>query len=205
MADPAESKNPITQAVRDLGAQIFDVAAQSWKQLKDQPEVSQELLKDPFTQDMKEQAATAELLVLLLHASDRLAQTTFQAALPAEHVQTVRSTFISALVGVSVPAFVRIACPEEDKTEQADTQADVLHLYNTRATQYGLFGLGDTNTTDGHEGLLKLAAIRVAEAVDCSDNETIIRHSMDTILASFQALQDTVPLRKTIAQLLAGA
>ena len=120
MADSAEGKNPITQAVKDLGTQIFNVATQSWLQFKDQPELTQELLKDPFTQDMKEQAATAELLILLLHASDRLAHTTFQAALPAEHVQTVRSTFISALVGVSVPAFVHIACPEEDETEQAD-------------------------------------------------------------------------------------
>lgn len=205
MADAAEGKNPITQTVKDLSTQIFHVATQSWQRLKDHTEVAQELLKDPFTQDMKEQAATAEFLILLLHVSDRVATTTFQTALPAEHVQTVRSTFISALVGVSVPAFVYMACPEEDETEQEETQAEVFHLYNTRATQYGLFGLGADNTPDDHEGLLKLAAIRVAEALDCSDNETIIRQSMDTILASFQALQDEVPLRRTIAQLLAGA
>ena len=204
MVDSAKEKNPITQAVKDLGTQIFNVAAESWQQLKDQPAFTQELLKDPFTQDVKEQAATAELLILLLHASDRLAHTTFQAALPTQHVQTVRSTFISALVGVSVPAFVHIACPEEDETEQADTQADVLHLYNTRATQYGLFRLGNADTTEDHEGLFKLAAIRVAEAVDCSDDETILRNSMDTIRTSIQSLQDEVPLRKTIAQLLAG-
>lgn len=205
MADSTEGKNPITQAVKDLSTQIFNVATQSWQRLKAHIEVAQELQKDPFTQEMKEQAATAEFLILLLHVSDRVATTTFQTALPAEHVQTVRSTFISALVGVSVPAFVHIACPEEDETEQEETQAEVLHLYNARAIQYGLFGLGGENMPDDHQGLLKLAAIRVAEALDCSDNETIIRQSIDTILASFHALQDEVPLRKTIAQLLAGA
>ncbi len=35
MADSAEGKDSITQAVKDLSTQIFNVATQSWQQLKD--------------------------------------------------------------------------------------------------------------------------------------------------------------------------
>lgn len=203
MTDSGAGNTPITQAVTDLSRRIFDLATETWQQLKDHDEVSRELLKDPFSQQAKEHTATAELLLLLLHISDRVAATIFHKALPAAHVQTVRTTFISAVVGVAIPAFIQLACAEQDPAEQAETQADLVHLYNTRAVQYGLFGLQGQGATNEDEALLKLGAIRVSEALECPDSEAVLRHTMDTVVLSLQALTDKVPLQQTITRILA--
>ena len=169
MTDSRAGNTPITQAVTDLGRRIFDLATETWQRLKDHDAVSQELLKDPFSQQAKEHTATAELLLLLLHVGDRVAATIFHKALPAEHVQTIRTTFISAVVGVAIPAFIQLACAEQDAAERAETQADLVHLYNTRAVQYGLFELNGQEVAESG-ALLKLGAIRVAEAIECPDS-----------------------------------
>jgi hypothetical protein len=106
------------------------------------------------------------------------------------------------VVGVAIPAFIQLACAEQDQAGQAETQADLVHLYNTRAVQYGLFELEGQDAAE-YGALLKLGAIRVSEALECADNEAVIRHSMDTIVLSLQALTDKVPLQQTIARLLA--
>ncbi len=202
MADSGAGNTSITQAVTALSHRIFDLATETWQQLKDHDEVSRELLKDPFSQQAKEHTATAELLLLLLHLSDRVAAATFHKALPAAHVQTVRTTFISAVVGAALPAFIQLVCAEQDSAEQAETQADFVHLYNVRAVQYGLFGLEGQGAADEYRALIKLGAIRVSEALECLDNEAILRHSVDAIVLSRQALTAEVPLQQTIARLL---
>jgi hypothetical protein len=203
MTDSRAGNTPITQAVTDLGRRIFDLATETWQRLKDHDAVSQELLKDPFSQQAKEHTATAELL-LLLHISDRVAATIFHKALPAEHVQTIRTTFISAVVGVAIPAFIQLACAEQDTAEQAETQADLVHLYNTRAVQYGLFELNGQEVAESG-ALLKLGAIRIAEAIECPDSEAVLHHATDATVLSLQALTHDVPLQQTIARLLAEA
>lgn len=204
MTDSRAGNATITQAVTDLSRQIFDLATETWQQLKDRDAVSQELLKDPFSQEAKEHTATAELLLLLLHVSDRVAATTFHKALPAEHVETVRTTFISAVAGVAIPAFIQRACAEQDAAEQTETQADLVHLYNTRAMQYGLFDLNGQAVAESG-ALLKLGAIRVAEAIECPDSQAVISQALDAIGLSLQALTHDVPLQQTIARLLTEA
>lgn len=204
MTDSRAGNTPITQAVTDLGRRIFDLATETWQRLKDHDAVSQELLKDPFSQQAKEHTATAELLLLLLHVSDRVAATIFHKALPAEHVQTIRTTFISAVVGVAIPAFIQLACAEQDTAERAETQADLVHLYNTRAVQYGLFELNGQEVAESG-ALLKLGAIRIAEAIGCPDSEAVLHHATDATVLSLQALTHDVPLQQTIARLLAEA
>ena len=213
MPDSAQGKTSITHAIKELSSQLLNLAISLRQQLKEDQEVSQELMKDPFTQEAKEQTATAELLILLLHICDRVTSATLQTVLPDQYASTVRSSFLSALVGVTIPAFIDLACPEEDEDERAETQADLLYLYDARTTQYGFFHLSHMgseeaqggNLESGHEALLKIAGIRLAEALECPDNEDIIIHAIATIVTGFHTLQDEVSLQKTIAQLVAGA
>lgn len=205
MADSAQGKTSITHVIQELSAQLRKLAISLRQQLKEGSEVSQELIKDPFTQDAKEQTATAELLILLLHICDRVSSATLQAALPDQYASTVRSSFLSALVGVTIPGFIDLACPEEDEDERAETQADLLYLYDARTMQYGFFHFGGEEGAGEHDALLKIAAIRVAEALECPDNEDIIVHAIATIVSGFHTLRDSTALQKTVAQLIAGA
>lgn len=192
------------QAVQNLSGQLLGLAAGSWQMLQEYPAVTQEVAKDPFTGEAQTQAATAELLILLLHACDRVASATFLAALPAQTASVLRHSFMAALVGVALPAFARIACPEEETEEQEETQADLLHLYNARATQYGFFALGAASSPQGNDPLLKLAGIRLAEALDCPGNAQVIAHGVEVVMSSLAALREQLPLKQTIAQLIAG-
>ncbi|MEW6301017.1 MAG: hypothetical protein AB1671_25335 [Thermodesulfobacteriota bacterium] len=198
---PDSTQPPVARAVHQLGTEIIGLAARSWQRLHACTAVAQELAKDPFTQELKSQAATAEFLIILLHACDRIAAAAFQAALPAHAAPVVRNSLMAALVGATIPAFVRAACAEEDAEELADMQADLLHLYNTRATQYGFFPLG---AAGGHEPLLTLAGIRLAEALECAENPEVITHGVETVVDSLTALRQELPLKDTLGQLIAG-
>jgi len=194
----------VSQAVQRLSSLLLSLAASCWQTLQDSTEIAQEVAKDPFTSEVKVQAATAELLLVLLHVCDRVASAAFSVALPAQPASVLRNAFMTALVGVTVPAFARLACPEEDLEEQQETQADLLHLYNVRATQYGFFALGSTDTPDGNEPLCKLAGIRLAEALECPDSAEVVTQGVKVIVASLAALREQLPLQETIRQLIAG-
>ena len=200
----ADPQKRISRLVQDLSTQLLSLAGSFWQTLKEYPEVTQEVAKDPFTSEVKVQAATAELLIVLLHVCDRVASAAFSVALPAQPASVLRNAFMTALVGVTVPAFAHLACPEEDLEEQQETQADLLHLYNVRATQYGFFGLGSTDTPDGNEPLCKLAGIRLAEALECPDSAEVVTQGVKVIVASLTALREQLPLQETIRQLVAG-
>lgn len=194
----------IAQSVQTFGKKLLTLANSSWLSLKERPEVTQEVAKDPFTSDAKAQSATAELLIFLLHACDRVSTATFNATLPTEAASVMRNTFMGGLVGVTLPAFVRQACPDDTQDELEETQADLLHLYNARAMQYGFFSLGGTNASEP-DGLLKLAGIRLAEALDCPDNADVTTHSIEIVMSSLISLREQLPLKATIGELLAGA
>ncbi len=110
---------------------------------------------------------------------------------------------MAGLVGVTVSSFVRTTCPEEDADEQEETRADLLHLYNTRATQYGFFILGKADTPDSG-ALFTLAGIRLAEALECPESAEIIAHGMEVIMESLVALREQLPLTETFGQIIAG-
>jgi hypothetical protein len=110
---------------------------------------------------------------------------------------------MAALVGATVTAFVQATCPEEDAEEQAETQADLVHLYNTRATQYGFFSLANAKASDG-EALFTLAGIRLAEALECPDNAEIITHGVEVVVDSLVALRQQIPLQEAFGRLIAG-
>jgi hypothetical protein len=191
-----------SQSVQTLGAKLLELAHASWQTLKEHPEVTQEVVKDPFTSDAKAQAATAELLIFLLHACDRVATATFTTTLPAEVAGVLRNAFMGGIVGVTLPAFVRQACPEDEKDELEETQADLLHLYNTRATQYSFFSLGGMKAAE-QDSLFKLAGIRVAEALECPDNVVIISQGVEIIMSSLVTLREQLPLKATIGEMMA--
>ena len=194
----------ITQSVQTFGKKLLTLANSSWLTLKAQPEVTQEIAKDPFTSDAKAQATTAELLIFLLHACDRVATATFNATLSTEVAGVMRNAFMGGLVGVTLPMFVRQACPDDAPDELEETQADLLHLYNARAMQYGFFSLGGANASEP-DGLLKLAGIRLAEALDCPDNADITTHGIEVVMSSLVSLREQLPLKATIGELMAGA
>jgi hypothetical protein len=196
-------RKSISQLVQELSTKLLSLTASFWQRLKDRPEVAQEIAKDPFTGDIKGDAAAAELLLLLLHACDRVASATFKVALSAPTATVLRDTFMTALVSATVTAFVHATCPEEDAEEQTETQADLIHLYNTRATQYGFFSLGNAKTPDG-DALFTLAGIRLAEALECPDNADIITHGVETVVESLLALRQQIPLQETFGRLIAG-
>jgi hypothetical protein len=195
----------LSQDMQEFSDKLVGLATSAWQTLKKHPEVTQEIAKDPFTAPVKEQSATAELLILLLHACDRVASATFGVALPEQTVAVLRNAFMSALVGATVPAFVRAACPDDDQDEQEETEADLLHLYNARVTQYGYFPLGNLRDTEQPEPLLALAGIRLAEALECPENAEIISHGVELVMASLSTLRTQLPLKDTIGKLIAGA
>jgi hypothetical protein len=194
-----------SQEMQDVGAKLLSLAASSWQTFRSHSEVTQELAKDPFTEPVKGQAATAELLLMLLHACDRVASAAFSTTLPEQTAAVLRNSFMTALVGATVPAFVRAVCPDDEEDEQEETQADLLHLYNTRAMQYGFFPLGSAKTPQEHEPLFILAGIRLAEALECPDNAEVVIHGVEVVMGSLATLRQQVPLKDTIGRIIAGA
>jgi hypothetical protein len=199
-AQKAQSR--VAQAVHTFSGQLLGLADRSWQAVKAHSPVTQEVAKDPFTSDAKTQSATAELLIFLLHVCDRISTAAFTAALSEQAAEVLRNAFMGGVVGVTLPTFVRNACPDDDSDELEETQADLLHLYNARATQYGFFSLGGTNAVE-QDGLFKLAGIRLAEALDCPDNAEVIVHGVEIIISSVVAVREQLPLKATIGELLA--
>jgi hypothetical protein len=198
----SDIREHISQAVQSLSSKLVDLARRSWLSLHASTEVAQELAKDPFTSEVKSQAATAEFLILLLHACDRIAAAAFHIALSSQAAPVLRNSFMAALVGVTLPAFARTVGSAEEDLEE--TQADLLHLYNTRVTQYGFFPLGSANTPNGNEPLVTLAGIRLAEALECPENPEVITHGVEAVMGSLVALRQELSLKETLGQLIAG-
>ena len=192
----------VSQSVQNLSTNLLNLALSSWQRLKERAEVTQEMAKDPFTSDVKADAATAELLILFLHACDRVASATFRVALPEHAASVLRNSFMAGLVSLAISAFVLKTCAEQDVDEQEETRADLLHLYNTRATQYGFFALG-TADVPGSDALFKLVGIRLAEALECSDNAKIITSGMEVVVESVVILREQLPLTETFGQIIA--
>src|SRR5712691_7953036 len=199
----ADLEKKLSQSVQNLSTKLLDLAASLWRTLKERPEVTQAIARDPFTSEVKADAATAELLILLLHACDRVAAVTFVAALPTQAASGLRNSFMAGLVGSAVSTFVRTACPDEEAEEQEETQADLLHLYNTRALQYGFFPLGSTKTAE-NEALFKLAGIRLAEALECPDNAEVISRGVEIVMTSLVTLREQLLLPETFGQMIAA-
>ncbi len=170
----------------------------------------QEVAKDPFTEEMKAQAAMAEFLLLYLHSCDRVAASTFAQALAEQPAETLRQSFMAALVGQSAIAFVHLIDPNEevqnyeDDEDQKATRADLLHLYNIRATQYGCFALGKAVKIESSEPLFTLAGIRLAEALDCPHDIVVIMEGVKTVMQSLATLRDEPLLKHTIGEIMAG-
>jgi len=194
----------VSSEMQDLSTKLLALATSSWETLRQTTAVTQEVAKDPFTGEAKAQAATVELLLFLLHVCDRIASAAFSVTLPAQAAATLRTSFMSAIVSVAIPAFVRSAGAEEEDEEWEEAEADFLHLYNTRATQYGFFPLGKEKSPQVEEPLFTLVGIRLAEALECPDNAEIISHGVDVVLHSLAALRTQLPLKETIGQLIAG-
>jgi hypothetical protein len=196
----------VSPELQDLSTKLLALATSSWETLGQTTAVTQEVAKDPFTGEAKAQAAAAELLLFLLHVCDRIASAAFSVTLSTQAAATLRTSFMSAVVSVAIPAFVRSANAEEDDEEfLEEAKADFLHLYNTRATQYGFFPLGKEKPREGEEPLFMLVGIRLAEALECPDNAEIINHGVDVVLHSLVALRTQLPLKETIGQLIASA
>lgn len=191
--------------LQELSAKVLDLAAASWDAFKRSPEVTQEIAKDPFTGPIKEQSGIAELLLLSLHVCDRIASAAFRATVPEPTAVTLRHSFMGALVGATVPAFVRAACPDEEEDEQEETQTDLLHLYNARAIQYGFFTLGTVTAQQESEAFFTLAGIRLAEALEAAENADIIAHGVEVVINSMETLREKLPLKRAIGRIIAGA
>lgn len=194
----------LSRAVQNLSSELLRMAEASWQRLKECPQVAREIAKDPFTGEAKTQAATAELLILLIHTCDRVASAAFSAAVSTEQASLLRKSFMTALVGTALPTFARLACPEEDSEEQEETQADLLHLYNARAVQYGLFPFGSRGEQKGDDGLFKLVGIRLAEALECPAEVEILTHGVEVVMTSLATVREQLPLQQTIAQFIAS-
>jgi len=199
-----ESQQRISQAVQDLSAQMLRLAAAFWQTLKEYPEVTQEVAKDPFTSEVKADGVTLELLLLLLHACDRVASATFAVALPLPAVSILRNSFMAGLVSSALSLFVSTTCVDDEAEEQEEIRADLLHLYNTRATQYGFFPIGSADKQD-NEALFKLAGIRLAEALECPENAEVISHGVEVVIACLATLREQLPLKETFGKLIAEA
>jgi hypothetical protein len=191
--------------IQELSAKVLDLATASWDALKRSPEVTQEIAKDPFTGPIKEQSGIAEFLLLLLHVCDRIASAAFRATVSEHAAATLRHSFMNALVGATVPAFVRTACPDEEEEEQEETQTDLLHLYNARAIQYGFFAPGVSQNSQESDPLFMLAGIRVAEALEAAENADIIAHGVEAVIESVATLHEKLPLKRTIGRMIAAA
>ena len=194
----------LSPEMRELSSKILSLANASWQTLRASTEITQELAKDPFTELVKQQATIAELLIILLHSCDRIALAAFLATVPEHTAAELRSSFMTALVGATVPAFVQVACPDENEDEQEETQADLLHLYNTRAVQYGFFPLSSGKSEQGAEPLLILSGIRLTEALECPENGVAILHSTEVIINALVTLRAKLPLKEAIGKIIAG-
>jgi hypothetical protein len=201
---PTSSQHRTAHAVQQLGTKLLDLAATSWLTLKEHASVTQEIAKDPFTSEAKAQAVTAEFLIFLLHVCDRVSTATLKTTLSGQTASTLRNAFMGGLVGVTIPTFVHQACPEDDEDEWEETQADLLHLYNARSTQYGFFSFGNS-PTDTEVGLFSLASIRLSEALECPENAEIITNGVEVVVSSLAALREQLPLKQTIAELITEA
>ncbi len=194
----------LSPEMQELSSKLLTLANTAWQTLRKSTEVTRELAKDPFTEPAKHQAAIAELLIILLHSCDRIASAAFQATVSEQAATDLHSAFMTALVGATVPAFVQAACPDEDEDEQEETQADLLHLYNARAIQYGFFPLNSGKADQEHEPLLTLAGIRVAEACECSENAEVILHGIEVVISTLATLRTKLPLKEAIGKMIAG-
>ncbi|MGE0826113.1 MAG: hypothetical protein AB7G75_35235 [Candidatus Binatia bacterium] len=197
-----EIQERLSPEMQELGTKLLGLANASWETLKNYTAVSQELVKDPFTEPVKHQAATAELLLFLLHICDRIASAAFTATVAEDSAAVLRQSFMTGLIGATVPSFVQAACPDEE--DQEETQADLLHLYNTRAIQYGLFPFGASKSPEGQEPVFLVTGIRLAEALECPDNLDILLYSTEVIVSLLAQLRTQLPLRETIGKLIAG-
>src|SRR5262245_43716445 len=171
---------------------MLRLASAFWQTLKEYPEVTQEVAKDPFTSEVKADGVTLELLVLLLHACDRVASATFAVALPMPAASILRNSFMAGLVSSALALFVSTTCADDEAEEQEEGRADLLHLYNTRATQYGFFPIGSADKQD-NEALFTLAGIRVAEALECPENAAVISHGVEVVIACLSTLREQLP------------
>lgn len=196
--------NRLSPDLQDLSTKVLDLATASWNAFKHSPEVTQEIAKDPFTGPIKEQSGIAEFLLLLLHICDRVASAAFRATVAENAAATLRYSFMGALVGATIPAFVQAACPDEEEEEQEETQTDLLHLYNARAIQYGFFALGASQSSHESDTLLTIASIRLAEALEAAENADIIRHGVEVVIDSVETLREKLPLKRVIGRMLAG-
>jgi hypothetical protein len=190
--------------MQDLSIKLLHLAEASGQALRKSSEVTQELAKDPFTEPAKQQAVIAELLIILLHSCDRIASAAFQTTVSEQAATELHTSFMTGLVGATIPAFVQAACPDEDEDEQEETQADMLHLYNSRAIQYGFFPLSSGKGEPEHEPLLTLSGIRLAEALECSDNAEVIVHGIEVVINALTTLRTKLPLKDVIGKLIAG-
>jgi|GEM_PF-6557406 len=193
----------LSPEMRELSTKLLSLANASWLPLRQSTEVAQELAKDPFTEPVKQQATVAELLIILLHSCDRIASAAFHATISEQTASELRESFMTALVGATIPAFVRAACPDEDEDEQEETQADLLHLYNTRVIQYGFFPLSGKSEQE-HEPLFTLSGIRLAEALECPENAEAILHGVEVVVNALATLRTKLPLKEAIGKLIAG-
>jgi len=199
----SDIRERLSPEMQELSTKLLHLANASGQTLRKSTEVAQELAKDPFTEPVKQQAAIAELLIILLHICDRIASAAFQTTVPEQTATALHTAFMTALVGATIPAFVRAACPDEDEEEQEETQADLLHLYNARAIQYGFFPLS-SKTEHVHEPLLTLSGIRLAEALECSENAEVILHGIEVVISTLTTLRTKLPLKEAIGKLIAG-
>ena len=197
-----EIQERLSPEMQELSTKLLGLANTSWQTLKKYTTVSQELAKDPFTEPVKHQATTAELLLFLLHICDRIASAAFAATVVEESAAMLRQSFMTGLISATVPPFVHAACPDEE--DQEETQADLLHLYNTRAIQYGLFPFGTGKSTDEHEPVFLVTGMRIAEALECPDNIDAILSGTEVIVTMLAELRTNLPLKETIGKLIAG-
>ena len=193
----------LSQEMQDLSIQLLPLATASWQQLKKNTEIMQEIAKDPLSEPVKAQAATAEFLSFFLHTCDRIASAAFNATVAEDAAATLRGAFMTGLVGATIAAFMEELCEEETEEEQEATQADLLYLYNTRAMQYGFLPLGSAQASHHPEPLFTLAGIRLAEALECADNANIIIYAIEVIMTGLTTLQQQLPLKDTISRLIA--
>jgi hypothetical protein len=200
----ADIKEHLSPEMQDLSIKLLHLANASGQTLKKSTEVTQELAKDPFTEPAKQQAAIAELLIILLHSCDRIASAAFQTTVPEQTATALHTAFMTALVGATIPAFVQAVCPDEDEEEQEETQADLLHLYNARSIQYGFFPLSSSKIEHAPEPLLTLSGIRLAEALECSENAEVILHGIEIVIDALATLRTKLPLKEVIGKLIAG-
>ncbi len=215
--DPTEQHNPrvnterphtsIAGAIQSLSSTLVTLAGDTWTRLNEDQQIESASGKEPFTADLKRQAVNAELLLLYLHTSDRVAQDAFSKRLDQEASETLRRSFMSALIAQAAVVFVETLYdqgPVNEEYDERETQHDLLQLYNTRATQYGSFPTDQNTPQQSSEPFLTLAAIRLAEALDCPDNPVVIAHGLRAIKESITSLRKTPALGNTIGQVVAG-